>query len=527
MRLNLLYAFLFSLVFQATFCQTVSLDTTFGNNGKVLTSFPNLNSGILSSAVQSDGKIIVCGFRNLAINFQTLDTVIARYNSDGILDLSFGTNGFIFINGLFIDGTAPKMLLLQSDGKIVVTGSNFTSGSNSGLDFHTYRFNPNGTPDTSFGNNGIVVTDINNSTDESTSILLQSDNKLLVLGTYSTQTNIRFLCGVRYNVDGSIDSSFGVDGKALFGSIAANYSNQLMDVILESNGKIVLGARHDIDGGPGNFLLAKLNANGTIDTGFGTNGARVTNFGADDVLMSIQKINGKYYAFGFSSSAENVAQMAISRYSTTGSLDFSFGTNGKVVLNKSANSQFDVITNANLVGDKILCVGYGENENQSLPFNSDAMLIRLNLDGSIDSTFNTNGYVLSDFSNNQSDVFTTLEVLSDGKILTLGSSDVSNLENILLARFVVSTLETTQNPETSFKIYPNPFTNTLTIESNEINFSDSKIELYDSTGRKLDDLLVENGNSVTLPINLNLAKGNYILKVCSGLKQETFKIIKQ
>ena len=512
------------MLFSLSFSQTVTLDPTFGNGGKTLTRFPNYNTGILSSKIQSDGKIVVCGFRNLSINFQSSGIILGRYNINGTIDTSFGTDGFVLINNLEIDGTGSKMLLIQPDGKIVVTGSNF---GNSGYDFHTYRFHANGSPDITFGNNGVVITDISNSLDEPTALILQPDNKLLVLGTYSVVFNTRLLCAVRYTADGAIDNSFGTSGKALFGSLAANYSNQLMDVILETNGKIVLGAQHNIQGEQGNFVLAKLNADGAIDTGFGTNGARITNFGGNDFLMSIQKINGKYYAFGSSTENDNQSKIAVARYSISGSLDFSFGTNGKVLLNRSSIAVYDVIADARLVGDKIVCVGAGESENQSTPFNLDALLIRLNLDGTIDTTFNATGYVLSDFSNTQNDIFITLESLLDGKILALGTSTVFNDDSFILAKYYVSELNNINFSQSKISIYPNPFSESITIESKQTSLLNTTVELYDISGKKLSNFIIDNSSIFTLPIDKNLSKGNYFLKVANEGKIETLKIIKQ
>ena len=144
MKQNLLYAFFIFLLAQFSFSQTVTLDTTFGINGKTQNRFPGWQSGILASKLQSDGKIVVCGFRTIYITGET-DTILGRYNANGSLDTSFGTNGFVILSDLFIDGTAPKMLLIQPDGKIVVTGAKSYDGE--GLNFNTFRFNSNGTPD--------------------------------------------------------------------------------------------------------------------------------------------------------------------------------------------------------------------------------------------------------------------------------------------------------------------------------------------------------------------------------------------
>lgn len=525
MKTKLFLVVIIILCFNLCFSQTVSLDESFGTGGKTSKRFPGFETGIFSSKIQPDGKIVVCGFRNQSFNFQSAGIIIGRYNSNGIIDLDFGTNGFVILDDLFIDGTANKMLLLQSNGKILITGSKLGSTN---FDFHTYRFNSNGTLDSTFGNNGEVVTDINNSLDESTTLIELPDGKIVVLGTY-TEINNRYLCAVRYNSNGILDTTFGSNGKAIFGSLATNYSNQLMDVVLETNGKIVLGAQHNIVGEDCNFVMAKLNANGTIDTGFGTNGARITNFGADDKLMSIQKIDGKYYAFGFSTFEENQSKIAIARYSTSGSLDFSFGTNGKVLLNRNSNASLDLIANAKQVGDKILCVGYGESENQSTPFNIDALMIRLNFDGTIDTTFNNTGYILADFSVSNSDVFMTLEIQTDGKILAFGSSTVSNEDSFVLSRYQVSNLGSQDFRKEKFSVYPNPFENEITIEFNSSIQTNSNVEVFDTNGRKLKNIVYNyyEQNKLHLELPNNIAKGIYFVKVDNDNTSQSFKVLKK
>ena len=140
MKICFFYTSFLILTLQICFSQVVTLDNAFGINGKTQNRFPGWQSAILASNLQSDGKIVVCGSRTIYITGDT-NTILGRYNADGTLDTSFGTNGFVLFDNLFIDGTSPKRFLIQPDGKIVVTGAKWVDGE--GLNFHTYRFNSN------------------------------------------------------------------------------------------------------------------------------------------------------------------------------------------------------------------------------------------------------------------------------------------------------------------------------------------------------------------------------------------------
>jgi uncharacterized delta-60 repeat protein len=522
MKQRLLAIALFIVTTQIGCAQVASLDSTFGSNGKVLTSFTNWDAGILSTEIQSDGKIVVCGYRSSLTSTLPSDTIIGRYNPDGSVDTAFGTNGFIIITNLFVDGAASKLLLIQSDGKIVVTGSRSVNANFGNLDFYTYRFNTNGTLDTTFGANGIVITDINTSQDEATTVIAQPDGKLVVAGIYLSVGD-HYFCAVRYNTDGSLDTAFGTNGKAIFGSLAPGYEINTMDALIDTDGKILFGLQNFIFNVDYNFALVRLNSDGTLDTSFGTNGITITDFGNQDRLTSIQKINNNYYAFGFSSYS-NGAKMALAKYDEQGILESTFGTNGKILLHRNATAVYDFIADTKVVGNKILCAGYGDNDNQSVSFNADGLLIQFNLDGSIDTTFNTIGYTMIDFVNNGNDFLPTMEIQADGKLIAAGYTTIASYDNFAIARYNLVDLANNNFTLKTTKVYPNPFTSSFTIE----DASNAIMELYDITGKKLDRFVSQYDDaSYTVLTSQQLPKGNYFLKITTDKKTEIIKVIKQ
>ena len=197
-----------------------SLDASFGAGGEVSTSFgPNNNTGY-SVTLQADGKIVVAG----AADFSK-DIALVRYNVDGSLDASFGSGGTVTTGVPSGSGEAAKSVTIQPDGKIVIAGYSFVLGSKT--DFVLVRYNSDGSLDSSFGTGGEVATDLRSRSDAANGIVLQPDGKILVvgttgdqpLGTASDQPGLDFALA-RYNSDGSLDTSFGaataLNGPAFF-----------------------------------------------------------------------------------------------------------------------------------------------------------------------------------------------------------------------------------------------------------------------------------------------------------------------
>ena len=148
------------------------LDPTFGTDGKVITDFSG-SCGALGVAIQSDGKILTAGVAYDATG--NWDFALARYNIDGTLDATFGSDGKVTteLGGRFDEAYA---LALQPDGKIVAAGV-------ARRDFAFARYNPDGTLDASFGIGGTVTIDFSGSSDVASAIAIQSDGRIVAAGT--------------------------------------------------------------------------------------------------------------------------------------------------------------------------------------------------------------------------------------------------------------------------------------------------------------------------------------------------------
>jgi uncharacterized delta-60 repeat protein len=386
------------------------LDTTFGQGGIVLTHFGFFsNDQGKAIAVQSDGKILVAGSGGTTNN----QFELVRYNPDGSLDTSFGQSGKVATS--FGPGADyANALVLQSDGKIVVAGSAYM-GAATGTDFAVARYNPDGSLDSSFGQGGKVTTNFTlNYTDSAQSVALESDGKIIVAGyTFGGSTTRDDFAVVRYNSDGSLDTSFGQGGL-----VSTNFSGASIDdayaVRIQTDGKIVLAGTSNASGNY-DFALARYNADGSLDASFGTGGLLRTDFagGNDNAQAVVLQGDGKIVAAGYATSG--TSNFALARYNTDGSLDTTFGQGGKVMTDFQNGT--DISEGVALQADgKLVVAGFTYPRFSSVP---KFALARYNVDGSLDTGFGTNGKVTTVLAGNQ-DVAEAVALQADGKIVVAG-----------------------------------------------------------------------------------------------------------
>jgi uncharacterized delta-60 repeat protein len=310
-----------------------TLDSSFGTGGKAHTDIgTNSSDGANAIALQSDGKIVLAGNSTTA---GATDFAVARYNSDGTLDSSFGTAGKVTTDIGTNSADYSTAMAVQSDGKILVSGYFNAGGSRN---FVVVRYNSNGTLDASFGTGGKVTTDIGtNSDDQASAVTFQSDGKILLAGGSNAGGSFDFAV-VRYNSDGTLDASFGTGGKVTT-DIGTNSSDGANAIALQSNGKILLAGQSNTSGSP-DFVAIRYNSDGTLDASFGTGGKVTTDIGtsSDDRPYGIQiESDGKILLAG-NTNASGSYDFAVARYNSDGTLDSSFGTSGKVTTDIGTNS---------------------------------------------------------------------------------------------------------------------------------------------------------------------------------------------
>ncbi|MEQ4720651.1 hypothetical protein [Nonomuraea sp. B19D2] len=375
------------------------LDPSFGSGGKVTTDFGGGDDVPTGMVVQPDGKIVVVGRTNSLF-------ALARYNSDGSLDSGFGVGGKVTTD--FGGDDEANAVALQADGKIVVAGDGGLTG-----DFALARYNTDGTLDPNFGSGGKVTTNFGASGDSALGVALQADGKIVAAGASGSDFVFSL---ARYHADGSLDTGFGSGGTVttdLDGS-----SEHAREVAVQADGKIVAVGR---SGGVGGFAVVRYNADGSLDSGFGTLGVVTTDFGPFEDFaqgMALQA-DGKIVAVGYSGGDSD---FTLVRYNSDGSLDSGFGADGKVTTDFGPGGE-DGANAAVLQADgKIIAAGRG--------FGTFA-LARYNSDGSLDSGFGSGGKVTTDFGTSGA---AGVALQADGKIVAAGFSGLLS-QDFALARY--------------------------------------------------------------------------------------------
>jgi len=341
------------------------LDPTFGAAGAGLVTTPiavinnSDGQGIGQRVlIQSDGKVLAFA-----------DGGVARYNTDGSLDTSFGSGG---IANSYANGAA-----LQSDGKILLASRSGSGG------FSLERLNSNGSLDASFGNQGVVTTSFT-ATTAATQVVVQPDGKIVLAGDGGVKGGQYYGAFelARYNADGSLDTSFGQQGKVT--TFFGRFQVSTQALLLQANGELIVAGDIPLVG-PQEWLMARYNTNGRLDTTFGNKGIVTTPSGSNGIgSASVDGAvlypnagtpnDGKIAIVGTNASLSSSPLLA--RFNTNGSLDTTFGSGGFVPL---AIGPFGVTFDSR---GRFMVAGFGSVE-----------LERLNPDGTPDTTFGSGGVV--------------------------------------------------------------------------------------------------------------------------------------
>lgn len=513
MKKTIQYYFTFLLLFLGTrnfvFAQDGSLDPSFGTAGKVITNAADEDEAY-DITIQPDGRIIVVG--NCKIG-DDQDIVLIRYNADGTLDNSFDFDGKVITP--LEENQFAKSVFVQSDQKIIV-GGYVTVGTKS--DLLILRYHRDGSPDLSFDLDGFVVTNLGSSKDYIYSIAAQPDGKIIVGGSTSNGGGAKndFLL-MRYNYDGSIDSTFGIDGRT---EADFNYSKDYGQAMLfQPDGKIIVAGYSANFEADDDFALARFNSNGFLDSTFGTNG-KVTRdgYGADDQILSIAlQVDGKIVAAGRTNVATQL-DFALMRFNSDGSFDNTFNDSGIVVT--STGATVEILYKVLLQADqKILVTGY-----RAGGASADFVLMRYNTDGSIDSTFDADGIVLTDFGTTSDRAYTAI-IQTDGKIIAAGYTYNGFEYDFAVIRFnqnMVS-VETTEELNTS-TLFPNPANNTIYLKLKN-TVRQGTMRIISISGQTILTQQNLSGNSFTFDIS-NFATGLYLVEINNGDFFERIKFVK-
>ncbi len=359
------------------------VDTSFG--GGVVRQGIDIGEDYANAvAVQADGKVIVAGSSATA-NGTVVSLV--RYGRDGGLDTTFGVGGKVLTTVGAHGNDAAQAVAVQPDGRIVVAGASDQGAT--GLDFAVLRYQADGSLDASFGNAGKVVADFAGDTDRAWALLVQPDGKIVVggeanTGTGAGRTGIDFAL-LRLNGDGSIDAGFGTQGKVVTPVGAATASDVVRGLAIDG----VQGeARILAIGGEGDFRAVRYRPDGAIDAGFGTLGK------IDGLFNSV--IGGARAVTVLPTGQAVIAgqvnhHFAAVQLTTSGSLDAGFGTGGRFEQSLAANWN-EATALVRQADGRLILGGWAYTGAGSA---GDFAALRLNADGTIDPAFGNAGVTIT------------------------------------------------------------------------------------------------------------------------------------
>ncbi len=512
------------------FSQNVTLDINYGVDGKVIDPYSTFESNSFASIqFQTNNKIIGLGY--LPFSWEG-NHFLVRYNTDGTIDTTFGNNGKVFLP-IISETIGYNQLKIQEDDKILISGMLIIDNvTNTG--FASMRYSSDGLLDLTYGNNGIVITDINNYTDSSTVIETQNDGKILIAGYSLISPSFNILAISRYNSDGSLDTNFGVNGISSFDlgtTVYNNYSSSFAyDIEIQNDNKILIGGVIEEPNSIGHFCVIRLNYNGQIDSLFANNGIKVVDFPIyqDATLISLKiNSNNELILSGYGNYLfTNDYKMAVVKLDNSGNLDNLFAENG-IFLTNFNNSVSDFSFDSELLfDDSILLVGATKNTN----FDYDLMIIKLNQNGILDTNFNGTGYLTENFGYSGSFGRSILWE-ENGNLFISGSiTNSSSFKNCLVAKYMVEDLSTNQLVKSNFSIHPNPFKDNVNINFKSSHSQVISFDLYDINGRKIKNLeknsyFNEGSNAVNFELK-DIQNGVYFIKIQSENETFTSKIIK-
>jgi uncharacterized delta-60 repeat protein len=292
-----------------------TFDDMFGSDGTIINSTGSFHSEANALTIQTDNKIVIAGRSQNNGDYD--DFLIIRYNPDGSLDKTFGTNGGIVITSISPFPDCANALAIQKDGKIVVAGNAFINNNSC---IALVRYNPDGSLDDLFGNRGIIITNVLGYC-FAYALTILPDNKIIIAGS----GDFGFLL-VRYNSNGEQDNTFGINGTVL---THIDQDDKATAISIQPDGKIIVAGN---SGYINNISIARYNADGNLDTSFGKNGIVITSIKKSNMAnaMIVQK-DGKIVVAGTFSDQPNVDNSSIVlRYNPDGTLDSFFGANGLV-----------------------------------------------------------------------------------------------------------------------------------------------------------------------------------------------------
>jgi uncharacterized delta-60 repeat protein len=451
------------------------LDLTFSSDGIATCDFPsNYDDRGLCMLVQPDGKILMGGgsHQGTGVKF-----ALARFMPDGSLDASFGNGGRVATQV----GSPPNLdeafyaLALQPDGKIVAAGRSYAGN---GYLAAVLRYNANGTLDNTFSSDGKQLDNLGAGNDDAYyGVAVQPDGSIVVGGVAKASAEYDAVVA-RYTAAGALDATFSGDGYSILDiGMVDNRANAL---VLQPDGKIVIAGQTGNAAVDSDFLLARFTTTGTLDTGFGTNGTVISAFstGTDWAYALTRQPDGKLIAGGLVTNGA-AANIGLARYDADGELDATFGSDGLTFYNYS-NACF-ARSIALMPDGRIAVAG-----------NSAVALIAamFNADGSVDNNFNLDGVATPTLGGTAFGYAAAVQ--ADYKLLVAGQAVQGAAQNnFVIARYYTGMnigIEEVADAVSDLRVLPNPTRDALDLRCNVAKSERITINLLDAQGRAVEAL---------------------------------------
>ena len=516
------FFFLAATCFMANvvFSQPGTLDTTFGTDGKVSNNFGQ-NNVTYDSKLQSDGKILVVG--NTFSTAPGSSFLVTRYLPNGDLDSTFGTLGFV--TTLFGNHCSAHAVAIQDDGKIVVAGNTYpTAGTGSDSNIMVVRYTKAGTLDLTFAENGIRVLNIP-SNQSINSILLQENGNIILGGSFThlDNPNADTFGLVRFMSDGTLDATFGENGYVYTPTIPRG---EILDMkFIDGEDIIAVGRRHIIS----KYLMVRYTSDGQVVNSFGSNNNGIVevayNNNAQLNKLAISADNNLFIA---GSTFNNIKYNGfITKYNANGIIDSTFGTNG-IILRDFGNTSTG-ISKSSFANDicidlnNNLIVGYSVGSTNDYDFGLESY----SLSGVVNPNFGINGYFTTNFGEGH-EYFSTMLIQQDNKIVMSGSKGLQVVARVNNSEFLSSNSFIKKIDKV--KVSPNPFNNFDILELEIRKTGSLNVDLLNFNGMLISTLITNKVLSLDKNIeklnlsDLNLASGIYLLKV--RLDNESFEVVK-
>ncbi len=518
MRLIIL-VFTFQLFLNELFAQSGILDPDFGQGGWIHTDFGGKDQAN-AVAIQTDGKILVGGRTNLGST--DYDFALARYLENGDLDPDFGTAGKMTWNFGSSQENIEFIYVLENHD-IVLGG--FSNNSPNSLAI-LIKLKPDGMPDPGFGDQGILKYKFGRST-APLAMAVQQDGKYLVSGLAIIDSfDIDWLVA-RFYPDGTLDSTFNHKGFTHYNFLTRE--DIPFSILIQDDGKIFMTGCAGVFP-KANFAFLRLNQDGSLDQSFGDNGSLQTDFqdNQDVAYSSVILPDGRFIASGTAKDSVTNLDFALAQYTADGKPDLSFGNNGKITYDLMGPVDYGLYMIRQADGKYLVC-----GVNNILTRNS-YVVVRFNVDGSIDQSFGKNGIAALDVVSILPDNTPSFTMQADGKLVMVANYKDGNNINFLVIRFlneVISKNSGKEDAQQSIIVYPNPVDQYLEIELQEKNLqSDIQIEILNVQGKLIQKSELTNQQISDPKIMISvkdLKPGYYINKVICNDKIKLIPFVKQ